>query len=162
MIDIKKVILGFIVGIIVLVIIICAFILINENTEKTQNQEIENIIIKIENLEYKDDKFKKLNKDNGYIVYDNGLIQEYNNITKTQKNKKQLSDEEIKEVKKQIELVDERKVITINTVVAVTSGLKIFVYSSEGKEIILKDFYSDNYSDASEKIIKILKINNLL
>ena len=51
MIDIKKVILGFIVGIIVSVIIICAFILINENTEKTQNQEIENIIIKIENLE---------------------------------------------------------------------------------------------------------------
>ena len=162
MIDIKKVILGFIVGIIVSVIIICAFILINENTEKAQNQETENIIIKIENLEYKDDKFKKLNKDNGYIVYDNGLIQEYNNITKTQKNKKQLSDEEIKEVKKQIELVDERKVITINTAVAVTSGLKIFVYSSEGKEIILKDFYSDNYSDASEKIIKILKINNLL
>lgn len=162
MIDIKKVILGFIVGIIVLVIIICAFTLINENTEKAQNQETENIIIKIQNLEYKDDKFKKLNKDNGYIVYDNGLIQEYNNITKTQKNKKQLSDEEIKEVKKQIELVDERKVITINTVVAVTSGLKIFVYSSEGKEIILKDFYSDNYSDASEKIIKILKINNLL
>lgn len=103
-----------------------------------------------------------MNKDKGYIIFDNGLIQEYNNISKTKTNKKQLDEEKLNEIKEQIELVDETKVNTIYTSIAVTSGMNIYVYNLEGKKIMLKDFYSTNYSDAANTIMDILKDYNLL
>lgn len=120
------------------------------------------IIIKIQNLEYKDTTFKKKTLDNGYIVYKNGLIQKYDNIQNKQEKTKQLSSKETNEIQNLIENIDETKVNTIMTSEAVTSGREIIAYNSQNKEIIIKDFYRTNYSDSAEKIMDKLKKENLL
>ena len=100
--------------------------------------------------------------DAGLIIYGSGLVKRYNNILETEDNVKVISQEDINSLVKLVNEIDESKVTTMMTEIAVESGMVIHVYNSEGRKIMLCDFYSYNYSDATEQINNILKNNNII
>jgi len=127
----------------------------NLTTEELEMAEASGEIIKIE-------KFKYDTKEKGYIIYKNGLVIKYDNIKQTKKSVKTLGQEKINEIIELADKIDETKVTTINTSLPISSGTIIIVHNSNGKEITIKDAYSDNYSEASEKIKKLLDKYNLI
>jgi len=127
----------------------------NLTTEELEMAEASGEIIKIE-------KFKYDTKEKGYIIYKNGLVIKYDNIKQTKKSVKTLGQEKINEIIELADKIDETKVTTINTDLPISSGTIIIVHNSNGKEITIKDAYSDNYSEASEKIKKLLDKYNLI
>jgi len=137
----------------------------NLTTEELEMAEASGEIIKIEKFKYdtKEDGYpsKKI-KEKGYIIYKNGLVIKYDNIKQTKKSVKTLGQEKINEIIELADKIDETKVTTINTDLPISSGTIIIVHNSNGKEITIKDAYSDNYSEASEKIKKLLDKYNLI
>jgi len=139
-----------------IIIIVGAIFLIKEliDDKDESNTDKGDMIIKIENIENQ--------KNNGYAIYANGVIEKQNYISGKVGKKGELSKKQLEKILKLVNEIDESKVNTIMTSVAITEGQTITVYNSNKKKIIIKDFYNTNYSDAANQIIEILEDKNLL
>lgn len=124
------------------------------NNENERNIDNGDMIIKIENI--------KNESNNGYVIYKSGIIEKQNYISGKVKKEDKLSKNQLTNLLKLVNEIDESKVYTINTLVAVTEGQIITIFSSNTNKIIIKDFYSSNYSDAAKQIIEILEEKKLL
>lgn len=124
------------------------------NNEDERNIDNGDMIIKIENI--------KNESNNGYVIYKSGIIEKQNYISGKVKKEDKLSKNQLTNLLKLVNEIDESKVHTINTLVAVTEGQIITIFSSNTNKIIIKDFYSSNYSDAAKQIIEILEEKKLL
>ena len=118
------------------------------------------VLIKVQYLD--DGTVSMEKKDDGYIIYKSGLIEKYDNIKETKENMKKISQDDLNNILKLVDEIDESKVMTMYTVDAVDSGNIILVYNSSGKEVMIENFYSDNYSDAARQIYNILDDNDLI
>ena len=151
-----------IVAIILIIAIIVIGIFFINNKRFMKKIIKDEIIVEIENLKYNDGrKFKKIESE-GYYIKKDGKIIEFDNIKGTLIEKNKIANNDLEKLIKLVEEIDEEKVITKMTTAAVLEGQIIVVYNTNKDEIILKDFYNDNYSTASNEIMKILSNNNLI
>jgi len=138
---------------------------VDQGTNILEKYNAGDVITKIQNLEfYVNENYQLKDKkiDQGFIIYCNGSIEQYDDINNERKIIKILKQKEINNLLELIQNIDENKLSTINTIVAIPKGQIIKVYNTEKEEITIQDFYSNNYSDATEKIKKFLKKENLL
>ena len=94
-----------------------------------------------------------------YSIYSNGIVK--NTEDNKDKEVKELSTEVIDDLIELIDKVDKDKYTIINTDVAITTGNVVKIYNSKNEEILIKDFYLTNYSDAAKSIFTILSENEL-
>lgn len=148
-----------VISIVTAIILLIVLTFINSNkivrTVPLTNQlESKEILINIKKIDE--------NKENGYLIYQNGNKYKYDlNSSKISLLKEKVSSNNLKRIKKLISQIDESKKDTINTLVPLTKGTIIYAYDNNMK-ILIKDLYNDNYSDASEEIKLILKEEGLL
>ena len=154
---------------VVIIIGLAIYCIMNQNYGGNYTAEATNVVYTLDtdselvNIQIIDSGVNSGDKvDAGLIIYRSGLVKRYNNILETEENVKVIPEEDINNIIKLIDKVDESKVTTILTEIAVESGMIIHVYNSEGRKIMLCDFYSNNYSDATEQIYNILKNNNII
>lgn len=148
-----------IISIVTISILILVLIFIGSNkivrTNKLTNQlESKDVLVIVKHIDKE--------KENGYLIYKNGNKYKYNlNKSEISLLNKKISDNKLNKIKQLIKQIDETKVTTINTLVAIEEGTIIYVYNDNMK-ILIQDFYSNNYSEAATEIKSILKQEGIL
>lgn len=148
-----------IISIVTISILILVLIFIGSNkivrTNKLTNQlESKDVLVIVKHLDKE--------KENGYLIYKNGNKYKYNlNKSEISLLNKKISEKKLNRIKQLIKQIDDTKVTTINTLVAIEEGTIIYVYNDNMK-ILIQDFYSNNYSEAATEIKSILKQEGIL
>lgn len=143
----------------VIILILILFIYLNTNkiirTNKLTNQlESKDVLVIVKHIDKE--------KENGYLIYKNGNKYKYNlNKSEISLLNKKISEKKLNRIKQLIKQIDDTKVTTINTLVAIEEGTIIYVYNDNMK-ILIQDFYSNNYSEAATEIKSILKQEGIL
>ena len=143
----------------VIILILILFIYLNTNkivrTNKLTNQlESKDVLVIVKHIDKE--------KENGYLIYKNGNKYKYNlNKSEISLLNKKISEKKLSRIKQLIKQIDDTKVTTINTSVAIEEGTIIYVYNDNMK-ILIQDFYSNNYSEAATEIKSILKQEGIL
>jgi len=137
----------------------------NETISEEKDESViigDRLLISIANEKYDYASREKI-KEEGCYIYNNGVVQKYNKINNIEAYIKTLSKEEIEELIELIKEIDKAAIITKNTLNPITEGRIIVVYNLEKREkILIQDFYSENYSEASVKIRQLLKKYELM
>lgn len=148
-----------IISIVTISILILVLIFIGSNkivrTNKLTNQlESKDALVIVKHIDKE--------KENGYLIYKNGNKYKYNlNKSEISLLNKKISEKKLNRIKQLIKQIDDTKVTTINTLVAIEEGTIIYVYNDNMK-ILIQDFYSNNYSEAAIEIKSILKQEGIL
>lgn len=148
-----------IISIVTISILILVLIFIGSNkivrTNKLTNQlESKDVLVIVKHIDKE--------KENGYLIYKNGNKYKYNlNKSEISLLNKKISEKKLSRIKQLIKQIDDTKVTTINTLVAIEEGTIIYVYNDNMK-ILIQDFYSNNYSEAATEIKSILKQEGIL
>lgn len=148
-----------IISIVTISILILVLIFIGSNkivrTNKLTNQlESKDALVIVKHIDKE--------KENGYLIYKNGNKYKYNlNKSEISLLNKKISEKKLNRIKQLIKQIDDTKVTTINTLVAIEEGTIIYVYNDNMK-ILIQDFYSNNYSEAATEIKSILKQEGIL
>ena len=148
-----------IISIVTISILILVLLFIGSNkivrTNKLTNQlESKDVLVIVKHVDKE--------KENGYLIYKNGNKYKYNlNKSEISLLNKKISEKKLNRIKKLIKQIDDTKVTTINTLVAIEEGTIIYVYNDNMK-ILIQDFYSNNYSEAATEIKSILKQEGIL
>ncbi len=148
--DMKKIIKILVVVVVIAIIILGIVLLSKKNKGNNQEEINKKVIVKIEYIANKSD----LKKNSTVQIYENGQI------LKTEEGKKEkleLSKEDTGKLIELIDKVDKNSYTQIDTFLPIESGYKIIIYTSKDEEILIKDFYKTNNSEAGMGIFKLLQ-----